>query len=46
MERLKSLAKLGLDKVAISSGMRGAPEKHIPLGKEPILKEVIPGIRP
>jgi 5,10-methylenetetrahydromethanopterin reductase len=43
--RLKSLQKLGLDKVAISGGMRGAPEEHIPLGKELVVKEVIPGMR-
>ena len=45
IERLKSLQKLGLDKVAISGGMRGAPEEHIPLGKELVVKEVIPGMR-
>ncbi len=45
IERLKSLARLGLDKVAISGGMRGAPEEHIPLGKELVVKEVIPGMR-
>jgi len=45
IERLKSLAKLGLDKVAISGGMRGAPEEHIPLGKELVVKEVIPGMK-
>ena len=45
IERLKSLARLGLDKVAISGGMRGAPEEHIPLGKELVVKEVIPGMK-
>jgi 5,10-methylenetetrahydromethanopterin reductase len=45
IERLKSLAKLGLDKVAISGGMRGAPEEHIPVGKELMVKEVIPGMK-
>src|SRR4051812_870604 len=45
IERLKSLADLGLDKVAISGGMRGAPEEHIPLGKELMVKEVIPGMK-
>ena len=45
IERLRSLAKLGLDKVAISGGTRGAPEEHIRVGKELMVKEVIPGIR-
>ena len=44
VERLKSLEKLGLDKVAISGGMRGAPEEHIPVGKELMVKEVIPAM--
>lgn len=45
IERLKSLAKLGLDKVALSGGTRGAPEEHVPLAKELVVKEVIPGMR-
>ena len=45
IERLKSLAKLGLDKVAISGGMRGAPEEHIALGRELVVTDVIPGMK-
>ena len=45
IERLKSLAKLGLDKVALSAGTRGAPEEHVPLARELVVKEVIPGMR-
>jgi 5,10-methylenetetrahydromethanopterin reductase len=44
IERLKSLSKLGLDKVAISGGMRGAPEEHIPVCKELMVKYVLPGM--
>ena len=46
IERLRSLAALGLDKVAISGGMRGAPPEHIPLGRELVVKHVLPGMRP
>ena len=45
IERLRSLAALGLDKVAISGGMRGAPPEHIPLGRELVVKHVLPGMR-
>jgi 5,10-methylenetetrahydromethanopterin reductase len=45
IERLKSLQKLGLDKVALSAGTRGAPEEHVPLAKELVVKEVIPGMK-
>jgi 5,10-methylenetetrahydromethanopterin reductase len=45
VERLRSLAALGLDKVAISGGTRGAPAEHIPVGKELVVKEVLPAMR-
>lgn len=45
IERLKSLERLGLDKVAISAGTRGAPVEHIPAGKELMTKYVLPGMR-
>jgi 5,10-methylenetetrahydromethanopterin reductase len=45
IERLRSLAALGLDKVAISGGMRGARVEHIPVGRELVVKHVLPGMR-
>ena len=45
IERLRSLAALGLDKVAISGGTRGAPEEHIPVNRELVVKHVLPGMR-
>lgn len=43
---VRSLAALGLDEVAISGGMRGAPPEHVPLGRELVVKHVLPGMRP
>ncbi len=45
IERLKALAALGLDKVAISGGTRGAPEEYIPVNRELVVKYVLPGMR-
>ncbi len=45
IERLKSLARLGLDKVAISGGTRGVAADVAAVGKEMVVKEVIPGMR-
>jgi 5,10-methylenetetrahydromethanopterin reductase len=43
--RLKQLEKLGLDKVAISGGTRGAPVDEIPVAKALLTKEVLPAMR-
>jgi len=43
--RLKELEKLGLDKVAISGGTRGAPVAEIPVAKALVTKYVLPGMR-
>jgi 5,10-methylenetetrahydromethanopterin reductase len=45
IERLRSLADLGLDKVAVSGASRGAALDDIAVGRELIAKEVIPGMR-
>ncbi len=43
--RLRSLAALGLDKVAISGGTRGADPAHAEASKDLIRREVIPAMR-
>jgi 5,10-methylenetetrahydromethanopterin reductase len=43
--RLKSLAALGLDKVAISGASRGAEVNDITVGKKLVADKVIPGMR-
>lgn len=45
IERLKSLEKLGLDKVALSGGTRGADSQAIASGRELVTKHVLPGMR-
>lgn len=42
IERLRSLAALGLDKLAISGASRGAAEAHIAEGREFMRREVLP----
>jgi len=45
IERLQSLAKLGLDKVAISGAARGAAPDHVSAARELVSLEVLPGLR-
>jgi 5,10-methylenetetrahydromethanopterin reductase len=45
IERLRSLQALGLDKVAISGGTRGAPIEHIPVSRELMVRQVLPAMR-
>lgn len=42
--RLRELAALGLDKVAISGGMRGAPAAEIPVAKALLTEHVLPAM--
>jgi 5,10-methylenetetrahydromethanopterin reductase len=45
IERLRSLAALGLDKVAISGGMRGADVDAAVVGRQLVAEHVLPGMR-
>ena len=45
IERLRSLAALGLDKVAISGGMRGANVDAAVVGRQLVAEHVLPGMR-
>ena len=45
IERLQSLAALGLDKVAVSGASRGAAEADIVVGRQLVSKEVLPGLK-
>ena len=45
IERLKSLAALGLDKVAVSGASRGAAESDIAVGRRLVTMEVLPGLK-
>jgi 5,10-methylenetetrahydromethanopterin reductase len=45
IERLRSLAKLGLDKVAISGATRGASVEDAAVGRELLVKHVLTGMR-
>ena len=45
IERLQSLAALGLDKVAISGGTRGAPVEAAALSRELVARQVLSGMR-
>jgi 5,10-methylenetetrahydromethanopterin reductase len=45
VERLKSLAALGLDKVAISGGTRGASAEDAAVNRDLVAKHVLPGMR-
>jgi 5,10-methylenetetrahydromethanopterin reductase len=45
IERLRSLAALGLDKVAIRGGARGAAADDIAVSKQLVTREVLPGMR-
>jgi 5,10-methylenetetrahydromethanopterin reductase len=45
IERLKSLAALGLDKVAISGGMRGASAEDAAVGRKLVAKHVLAGMQ-
>jgi 5,10-methylenetetrahydromethanopterin reductase len=45
IERLKSLAALGLDKVAISGGTRGASAEDAAVNRDLVAKHVLPGMR-
>ena len=44
IERLRSLAKLGLDKVAISGGTRGASAEDAALNRQLVTKHVLPAM--
>lgn len=44
IERLQSLAKLGLDKVAISGATRGASVDDAAVGRDLLVKHVLPGM--
>lgn len=44
IERLQSLAALGLDKVAISGGMRGASAEDAAMSKRLVAGQVLPGM--
>ena len=44
IERLKSLAALGLDKVAISGGTRGASAEDATVNRDLVAKHVLPGM--
>jgi 5,10-methylenetetrahydromethanopterin reductase len=45
IERLRSLAALGLDKVAISGGTRGAKTEDIALSRQLVAAHVLPGMQ-
>ncbi|MFO1158819.1 MAG: LLM class flavin-dependent oxidoreductase [Reyranellaceae bacterium] len=45
IERLRDLARLGLDKVAISGATRGASVEAAAVGRELLVKQVLPGMR-
>jgi 5,10-methylenetetrahydromethanopterin reductase len=45
IERLRALAALGLDKVAISGGMRGAAVEDAAVGRQLVAEHVLPGMR-
>jgi 5,10-methylenetetrahydromethanopterin reductase len=45
IERLQALAKLGLDKVAISGATRGASVEDAAVGRELLVKHVLPGAK-
>jgi 5,10-methylenetetrahydromethanopterin reductase len=45
IERLRALAALGLDKVAISGGMRGASAEDAAVSKRLVAEQVLPGMR-
>ena len=45
IERLKALAALGLDKVAVSGASRGAAEADIAVGRRLVAVEVLPGLK-
>jgi len=45
LSRLKSLATLGLDKVAISGGTRGASAEDAAVNRDLVTKHVLPGMR-
>ena len=45
IERLRSLAALGLDKVAISGGMRGVAADDAAVGRQLVVAHVLPGMR-
>lgn len=45
IERLRTLARLGLDKVAISGGMRGVAADDAAVGKQLVVDHVLPGMR-
>jgi hypothetical protein len=42
---LQSLTALGLDKVAISGGTRGAAPEDIDAGRRLVVEHVLPGMR-
>ena len=44
IERLRALAALGLDKVAISGGMRGAAADDIAVAKDLVVRHVLPAM--
>ena len=45
IERLRALKALGLDKVAISGGMRGASAEDAAVSKRLVAEQVLPGMR-
>jgi 5,10-methylenetetrahydromethanopterin reductase len=45
IDRLRSLEALGLDKVAISGGMRGADADDAAVGRQLVIAHVLPGMR-
>ncbi|MEK7993713.1 MAG: hypothetical protein AAB403_07915, partial [Planctomycetota bacterium] len=45
IDRLRSLAVLGLDKVAISGGTRGASAEDAAVSKRFVAEQVLPGMR-
>jgi 5,10-methylenetetrahydromethanopterin reductase len=45
IERLRSLAALGLEKVAIRGGARGAALDDIAVSNQLVTREVLPGMR-
>ena len=45
IDRLRSLQALGLDKVAISGGMRGADADDAAVGRELVIAHVLPGVQ-
>jgi 5,10-methylenetetrahydromethanopterin reductase len=45
IERLQTLAALGLDKVAISGAARGVPAEHAAAGRQLVAVHVLPGMR-